>query len=212
MITVILMMAGSSSRMSGNENKLFLELGDKLVFQHSLDLFLEYGFNVICVTKEEYKKYLTNYTDKVKIVLGGETRQESVYNGLKATNDEYVMIHDAARPFVSKRIIEDCLNVINEKSNFLVAAKSKDSIYLKTPLTGVNRDNIILAQTPQGGLTQDLLNVHLQAFDEGFVSTDDISLLLKYLNKDVKVIDGEDKNFKITTQIDYILAKELVKL
>ena len=211
MVSVILMMAGSSSRMNANENKLFLDLGNKKVFQHSLDLFLEYGFEVICVTKEEYKIYLKDYIDKVKIVLGGSTRQESVYNGLKATTTEYVFIHDAARPFISKRIVDDCFKAINENNNFLVASKSKDSIYIKTPLTSVNRDNILLAQTPQGGLTKDLLNAHIQAIDENFVATDDVSLLLKYLDKEVKVIDGEDTNFKITTQIDYILAKELIK-
>ena len=211
MVSVILMMAGSSSRMNGNENKLFLPLGNKMVFQHSLDLFLEYNFNVICVTKEEYKMYLNDYSDKVKIVLGGNTRQESVFNGLKACQDEYVFIHDAARPFISKRIIDECLQAIGENSNFLVATKSKDSVYLKTPLTGINRDNIVLAQTPQGGLTKDLLNVHIQANNEEFVSTDDVTLLLKYLNAPIKVIDGEDTNFKITTQLDYILAKELIK-
>ena len=72
MITVILMMAGSSSRMNLNENKLFLPLGDKLVFQHSLDLFLDNGFDVICVTKEEYIEYLKQYTDRIKIVIGGK--------------------------------------------------------------------------------------------------------------------------------------------
>ena len=211
MISVILMMAGSSSRMNINENKLFLELGDKRVFQHSLDLFLNCGLEVICVTKEEYIKYLERYSDKVKIVLGGATRQESVFNGLKAVSSEYVLIHDAARPFVSKRIINDCLKAINDNKNFFVASKSKDSIYTKYPLTSINRDNIVLAQTPQGGLTKDLLNAHIQAVNENFIATDDASLLLKYSDKEIKVIDGDDTNFKITTQIDYILAKELIK-
>ena len=66
MVSVILMMAGSSSRMNANENKLFLELGDKKVFQHSLDKFLEFGLEVICVIKEENIKYLGDYLDKVK--------------------------------------------------------------------------------------------------------------------------------------------------
>ena len=133
MVSVILMMAGSSSRMNSNENKLFLELGDKKVFQHSLDKFLEFGLEVICVIKEENIKYLGDYLDKVKVVIGGNTRQESVYNGLCTCNNDYVLIHDAARPFISKNIIEDCLNAINQDKNFLVAAPSKDSIYLKTP-------------------------------------------------------------------------------
>lgn len=211
MVSVILMMAGSSSRMNSNENKLFLELGDKKVFQHSLDKFLEFGLEVICVIKEENIKYLVDYLDKVKVVIGGNTRQESVYNGLCACNNDYVIIHDAARPFISKNIIEDCLNAINQDKNFLVAAPSKDSIYLKTPFSSLNRDNICLAQTPQGGLKSDFLTAHLKALEDTVVATDDISLVLKYINKEVKIITGEDINFKLTTSLDYILAKELIK-
>ena len=211
MVSVILMMAGSSSRMNSNENKLFLELGDKKVFQHSLDKFLEFGLEVICVIKEENIKYLGDYLDKVKVVIGGNTRQESVYNGLCACNNDYVIIHDAARPFISKNIIEDCLNAINQDKNFLVAAPSKDSIYLKTPLQTLNRDNVCLAQTPQGGLKTDFLTAHLKAVEEGISATDDISLVLKYIDKEVMLITGEDINFKLTTSLDYILAKELIK-
>lgn len=211
MVSVILMMAGNSSRMNSNENKLFLELGDKRVFQHSLDKFLEFGLEVICVIKEENIKYLVDYLDKVKVVIGGNTRQESVYNGLCACNNDYVLIHDAARPFISKNIIEDCLNAINQDKNFLVAAPSKDSIYLKTPLQTLNRDNVCLAQTPQGGLKTDFLTAHLKAVEEGISATDDISLVLKYIDKEVMLITGEDINFKLTTSLDYILAKELIK-
>ena len=211
MISVILMMAGSSSRMNINGNKLFLDLGEKKVFQHSLDKFLEYGLEVICVIKEENIFYLKEYSDKIKIVLGGNTRQQSVYNGLCACSNDFVLIHDAARPFVSKTIIEACLNSIKEGKNFLVAAPSKDSIYLKTPLQTVNRDNICLAQTPQGGMKSDFLTAHVKAIEEGIFATDDISLVIKYINKDVKIITGEDINFKLTTSLDYILAKELVK-
>lgn len=212
MISVILMMAGSSSRMNLNENKLFLPLGDKLVFEHSLDLFLKNGLDVICVTKPDYIKYLTKYDGKVKIVLGGETRQQSVYNGLVACTNDYVMIHDAARPFVTQNIINECKAAIEEEKCFLVAKSSKDSVYVKTPFESIKRDNIVMAQTPQGGPKSVLLNAHVNANNDGFISTDDISLLLKYTNQEIKIIDGDDSNFKITTQLDYILAKELVKL
>ena len=212
MVSIILMMAGSSSRMNLNENKLFLPLGDKLVFEHALDLFLTNGLDVICVTKEEYIKYLSKYNDKVKIVLGGSTRQESVYNGLLACDNEYVMIHDAARPFVTQTILDDCMQAIKENKAFLVAKTSKDSVYIKSPMEAIKRDDIIMAQTPQGGLKSAFLNAHINAINNNYISTDDISLLMKYSNEEVKVIDGDEKNFKITTQLDYILAKEMVKL
>ena len=104
-----------------------------------------------------------------------------------------------------------CLNAINQDKNFLVAAPSKDSIYLKTPLQTLNRDNVCLAQTPQGGLKTDFLTAHLKAVEEGISATDDITLVLKYIDKEVMLITGEDINFKLTTSLDYILAKELIK-
>ena len=212
MISVILMMAGSSSRMNQKENKLFLQLGNKLVFEHSLEMFLNNGLDVICVTKPEYIHYLSKYENKVKIVLGGETRQESVYNGLVACQNDYVMIHDAARPLITQRIIDDCKEAINEGKCFLVAKESKDSVYSKNPFKALKRDNIIMAQTPQGGPKSVLLNAHINAKNDNYISTDDISLLMKYSNEEIKIIDGDDHNFKITTQLDYILAKELVNL
>lgn len=211
MVSVILMMAGSSSRMNINGNKLFLNLGEKKVFQYSLDKFLSYGLEVICVTKEENIYYLEEYLDKVKLVIGGNTRQESVYKGLCACNNEFVLIHDAARPFVSKTIIDSCLKSIDEGKNFFVAAPSKDSLYFKTPLQAIDRDNICLAQTPQGGLKSDFLTAHIKAIEEGVSATDDISLVLKYIDKEVELVTGEDRNFKLTTSLDYILAKELIK-
>ncbi len=211
MVSVILMMAGNSSRMNTAEKKVYLPLGNKLVYEHSLDLFLSYHFEVVCVIKEEDKHYLDNYLTKVKYVYGGNTRQESVYNGLKVATSDFVLIHDAARPLVSRRIIDECLEAIKEKKAFLVTIPSKDSIYNKNPLKSVSRDNITLAQTPQGGNRKALLIAHEKAIQEKFMATDDISLLLKYGKDSVKLIAGDENNFKITTQLDYILAKELVK-
>ena len=68
-----------------------------------------------------------------------------------------------------------------------------------------------MAQTPQGGLKTDFLTAHLKAVEEGISATDDISLVLKYIDKEVMLITGEDINFKLTTSLDYILAKELIK-
>ena len=211
MISVILMMAGSSSRMNKNENKLFLELGSKKVFQYSLDKFLEYDFEVICVTKEEYKHYLEGYLDKIKIVIGGNTRQESVYNGLNACSNEYVIIHDAARPFITKKIIDDCVLAINNNQNFLVSVPAKDSVYQINPLVNLKRESLKLAQTPQGGIKKDFINAQILANKENKQFTDDISLVMNYFDKPIQIIDGDDLNFKITTKLDYIVAKEMMR-
>lgn len=211
MVSAILMMAGSASRMHIKENKVFLPLGEKRVFEYALNLFLSYSFEVICVIRKEDRKQLEKYESKVKIVYGGLTRQESVYNGLKEATEPYVLIHDAARPFVSKKTIDTCLKSLKENKACLVVAPCKDSLYQKTPLKSITRSEIVLAQTPQGGKTKDFLEVHQKALSENFQATDDISLLLKYKDQMVELIESDDMNFKITTQLDYITAKEWIK-
>ncbi|MDE7214094.1 MAG: 2-C-methyl-D-erythritol 4-phosphate cytidylyltransferase [Anaeroplasmataceae bacterium] len=211
MISVILMMAGSASRMHIKENKVFLPLGEKKVFEHTLDLFLSYGFEVICVIRKEDRNQLKDYEAKVKIVYGGATRQESVYHGLQEATEAYVLIHDAARPFISKPTLDACIKSLRENKACLVVSKPKDSIYQRYPLSSISRSEVVLAQTPQGGRTKDLLEAHQCAIKESFSATDDISLLLKYKDQMVELIEGEDTNFKITTQLDYITAKEWIK-
>ena len=211
MISVILLMGGNSSRMNLNENKLFLPLGDKLVFEHSLSKFLNYDFEIICVTQQKYIGYLEKYKEQVKIVIGGNTRQESVYNGLNACSNEYVIIHDAARPFITKKIIDDCVLAINNNQNFLVSVPAKDSVYQINPLVNLKRESLKLAQTPQGGIKKDFINAQILANKENKQFTDDISLVMNYFDKPIQIIDGDDLNFKITTKLDYIVAKEMMR-
>lgn len=211
MISVILMMAGNASRMQMKENKVFLSLGEKLVYEYALELFLSYSFEVICVIRKEDRNQLKKYESKVKIAYGGATRQESVYNGLKEASQPFTLIHDAARPFLSRTTLDACIQSLKKNKACMTVTSSKDSIYQKSPFKALNRSNLILAQTPQGAKTKDLIEVHQMARAEGFVATDDISLLLKYKNQMVELIENEDSNFKITTQLDYITAKEWIK-
>lgn len=210
-VTAIVVMAGNATRMNMGENKVFLPLGSKRVFQHSLDLFLSYPFEVICVIRKEDRPLLKEYEGRVKIVYGGKTRQESVFQGLKEAEGSYVLIHDAARPFVSKEIVDACLEAFKKHNACLVVSSCKDSIYRRAPLNSIPRDELILAQTPQGGKTKDFLYAHKRALEDGFKGTDDISLLLNYKDSLVELIENDDRNFKITTQLDYITAKELIQ-
>ena len=203
MLSVVLVMAGSATRMKNNENKVFLPLKDKMVFQYSLDLFLSLGYEVVCVIKPEDENKLSKYS-QVKITYGGKTRQESVYNGLRLVTNDKVLIHDAARPFITKDIIIKCDNELKMNDAVLVGIPMKDSIYSNNPLKSLKRDDFISAQTPQGGKTKTLLECHLKAIEEKQNFTDDISLILNYSNDMVKIIEGIDTNFKITTQLDYI--------
>ncbi len=211
MVSVILMMAGNGSRMKLTENKVYLPLKEKRVYEYSLELFLKYNCEVVCVIRPEDQDYLGAYQGRVRIVYGGKTRQESVFNGLNAALGEWVLIHDAARPFLKEEILKECLAALSNHYACLVVAPCKDSVYKLNPLQVLNRNQLVLAQTPQGGNREELIKCHQQAKLEGFEATDDISLILKYGTSLVKLIEGNDTNFKITTQLDYVLAKELCK-
>lgn len=211
MISVILLMAGNGSRMKMNENKVFLPLNEKMIYEYSLALFLKYKLDVICVIRPEDIPYLKKYDGKVSYVFGGKTRQESVYNGLLAAKGEQVLIHDAARPFLTAELLDKCLSSFKEKHACLVVKPCKDTVYEKPSLKALNREQLFLAQTPQGGNRNELLDCHQKALKEQFIATDDISLILKYGHSLVEIIEGSDQNFKITTQLDYVIAKEWSK-
>lgn len=211
MVSVLLLLAGSSQRMNSKINKVFLPLGDKPVYAHSLELFLKFGLEVICVVKEGEEHHLKPYVPLIKIVNGGNTRQESVYRGLCAAKGDQILIHDAARPHLKEQTLQDCLSALKEEKAVLVGCFCKDTIYHRNPLAVLNRQELFQAQTPQGGPKEALIKAYRQAMKENVSATDDLSLLLKYSPMEVLLIDGTDQNFKITTQLDYILSKEMMK-
>lgn len=211
MISVILLMAGSATRMKSKENKVFLPLGKKRIFEYSLDLFLELGLEVICVIRKDEAKYLKKYASSIHLVEGGATRQESVYHGILAATQPLVLIHDAARPWIEKKVIESCILSLKNGRRVLVGCPCVDTVYQKEPLEVLSRENLFQAQTPQGASREDFLYAHQKAIEEHTFFTDDISLVNHYLPKETEVILASERNFKITTPMDYILAKEMIK-
>lgn len=212
MISVILLMAGVGSRMNMNQNKVLLQLNEKPVFLHSYDKFKKYGLEVICVINSndeiEVKKYLNDAT----IVYGGSTRQESVYNGLLKCSGDYVFVHDAARPLISEELIKELIENSQSNKPILSYFKCKNTVKdITDGLKTLNRDNIIFASTPQCARLEDFMYCHKKAIQDNFIATDDISLLEKYLDKEIKLIESNEENFKITTKLDYDLAKLILK-
>lgn len=217
-IPVIIVAAGNSSRMKGI-NKQFLEIGSVPVIAKTLLAFEKSDAvkNIILVSKEEDIFALQLIAEKYSIsklsdiVCGGKTRQESVLNGLLKLDkeDEKVLIHDGARPFISQDIIKSVVLALNDFSAVTCAVKIKDTVkeidenglVIKT----LKRDNLISVQTPQG------LNVsdYKKAIEEaGDVSafTDDTSIM-EAAGYKVKTVEGSYKNIKITTPEDIALAE-----
>lgn len=211
----VIVTAGGTSSRYGKTNKLLEKINGKEVILRSIEAFLAFEPQEIVVSASESLEStiaeLCRNISIVKIVRGGETRQASVFNALKAcSNPDLVAIHDAARPLVKKEDIEKCIKKTQEKKAAIVAVKAVDTIK-KVDVTGKiietpDRDYLWAVQTPQIFDYDLILNVHKQL--EGKSYSDD-SGMAEALGIDVFVVEGSHSNIKITTKKDLYLAQEL---
>lgn len=214
-ISVVLVMAGKGSRLKKGMNKVLLPLGEKLVFQHSLDTFKELGFEIICVVSEDDYENIKDLLVDVKYTFGGKTRQQSVYNGLLKASGDFIFIHDAARPFISREVILSIVSIISNDKAFLCFNNVKDTIKIDSPSCKktLNREELIAVTTPQCASRDVFLDVHNKAIKDGYNSTDDMSLVEKYRpDIEINYVLSNEENFKITTPLDYELAKLIIEV
>lgn len=221
MNSVIIVAGGSGSRMNMNINKQFIKINEKEVIAHTIDKFYknEYIDEIILVVKEDEIDYFKENIIKkygyknIKIALGGKERQDSVYNGLKIVdkNCDMVLVHDGARPFVSKEIIKKA--VTETKKASVIGVRVKDTIkvvnnneIISTP----NRNTLWAIQTPQTFKYDLLKRAYEKAYEENFYGTDDSSLV-ENLGEKVNIIEGSYENIKITTKEDLNMAYQTIK-
>ena len=220
-VTAIILVAGNSTRYGQNRNKNFEVVQGKTILDYSLD---EFGKNekvddIIIATKESEFENVQNIVDKrnlsksVKIVKGGASRQESVYNCINNTKSDIVIIHDGARPAIKQEYIDKCIDSMDEFKGVTIGVKSKDTIKLADD-NGVvkqttQRKNTWLIQTPQCFERETLLDAH-NKFKNDESITDDCMLLEK-TNNDIKIIEGDYSNIKVTTFDDLKLINEFLK-
>lgn len=206
--------AGGTSNRFGNTNKLLEKVHSKEVIAHTADAFLsvdEISEIIICANSSiiEVLNNIFKGQEKIKIVEGGKTRQESVYNGLKAcTGCDYVLIHDGARPMITTEIVNKAIAMVQEKKALTVAAKTTDTIKqvdenLKIIKT-IDRSFLWNTQTPQAFEYKLILGAHQKL--QGLDFSDDAGML-ESMGKDVYILEGDYNNIKITTQSDIELAK-----
>lgn len=208
MISAVITAGGSSSRFQG-QNKLLFKINDKPVIVHCIEVFssLNYVDEIIIsanVSIMNELKILFADFKKVKIIEGGSSRQESVYKGLCACSDcKYVIIHDGARPFITKDVIENCLKKAKQFGGAIVAVKTIDTVkvvdengFIKsTP----DRKTLWNAQTPQVFNYDLIFSLHKKYAGKNF--TDD-SLLFETEGLKVAICEGMYSNKKITTLQD----------
>lgn len=209
-VNAIIPAGGTSSRF-GNKNKLLEKINGKEVIKYTIEAFEASNVDeiIICANIsiiDELKK-LFNDSPKVKIIEGGATRQESVFNGLKADECDYVLIHDAARPMITLDIINNVIEEVKIKKALTVATKTIDTI--KEVENGeiirtIDRAKLYNTQTPQAFEYNLIKNAHLKLYGQNF--TDDAGML-EALGQTVYIIIGSYKNIKITTHNDIDIAK-----
>ena len=192
-VNAIIPAGGTSSRF-GNKNKLLEKIYDKEVIRYTIEAFEKSEIDeiIICANIniiEELKEIFKN-SQKVKIIEGGATRQESVFNGLKASECDYVLIHDGARPMISTDLINSAIEEVKTKKALTVATKTIDTI--KEVIDGkivrtIDRAKLYNTQTPQAFEYNLIKDAHMKLYGQNF--TDDAGML-EELGQTVYILNG----------------------
>ena len=210
----ILLAGGESKRFNSKIPKPYTFYKGKPLLLHSLDKIKDFNkFNkIILVINKKHKKYIKNLDVKnIKIVVGGNTRAESSFNALKSikrSNCKNVLIHDAARPNFSLKLLKKLMDELKNNDCVIPVIQPNDSVKQKNSkiLKNLKRENIYLIQTPQAFNYKKLYA--LQSIKDDNV-TDDSNLFVR-AGKKIKMIKGEINNSKITINSD-IKVNNLIK-
>jgi 2-C-methyl-D-erythritol 4-phosphate cytidylyltransferase/2-C-methyl-D-erythritol 2,4-cyclodiphosphate synthase len=223
-IRVIVLSAGIGRRF-GSPDKVFIELEGKPIFIWSAEIFekLEEVDYLWIVTRKEMIEKVKYYLNKFNfkkvegIVEGGLERQDSVYNALKSLPEDtnIVLIHDAARPLLSKELVIRLLNAMKSHIDGVIPVVSLNDTIKWIKKGGViggtlNRDILKAVQTPQIFWFERIMEVYKKAYKEGFYGTDDASLIERY-GGTIIAVQGEESNIKITTKDDFKKIKLILK-
>ena len=221
----VLPAGGLGKRMGGNIPKQLMQLGNRPVYQYSLETFLKMDeiAEVVMAVPADWKDYfekeievwfsscknVEKFRTKLKIVLGGKERWQSVENGVNAltSSAEYVLVHDVARPFISEKIIRDVFNTLVNKGSCLVAKPAIDTIKIASDgrvESTIDRSKVWLAQTPQAARIDLLKQLYTRIAKEplDFTPTDEASIL-EFFGEPVYIVKGESANDKLTTPEDF---------
>ena len=222
---VVIVAAGTGSRMNMGINKQFIKLEGKEIIAYTIEKFYNNSNieDIVVVIKEDEfeffkKEILDKYNFKnVKIAYGGKERQDSVYNGLKLLDEkcDVVLIHDGARPFVSDKIIDKSIEEAKEHKAIVVGVPVKDTIKVidndKNIVDTPNRSVLWAVQTPQTFDYNILIDAYKDAFKNKFYGTDD-AMLVERIGYKVKMLEGSYNNIKITTQEDLNIGSQILRV
>ncbi len=218
----IITAAGSGTRMGTGQAKQFLDLHGRPLLAATLEPFQKCravdAIILVAPSKDmdfcrtEIVEAFEFYKVK-KVVPGGERRQDSVRSGIEATNGEYdlVLIHDGVRPLIDETLIESVIEKAETHRAVITALPVKETVKEVTGLGEVvktyDRNRVWLVQTPQVFRYKDIAAAHQKALIEGWEEATDDSLLVERIGIPVNVIEGSERNIKVTTPNDLELAR-----
>ena len=218
-LAAIILAAGSGNRYDKHHLKQLQFIDDKTVLYHSVKNFIDKKIDLVFVVVN--KNHLIDAKNALKdikidkFIIGGKTRQESVFNALlklKKYKPNKVLIHDSARPNITKLIINKVIKYLNKYEAVVPVLKINDAVkkinsskFLKED---INKDELVLAQTPQGFLFKNILKNHI---DNNLINVNDDSALFNKFGSKVYTFIGDYQNIKITTKTDLHTIKSIMK-
>ncbi len=224
MATAVFPAAGSSTRMGGGLNKNLLEIMGEPILIRTLKTFsrverINFLIVVVAAHEVEMVEELLRGTEGLKpwrVTIGGSERQFSIANGLKLLpNDaEIILVHDAARPLVTVKTIDEVIDAAEKFGGAIAAVPAKDTIKIVDAQGFVKytppRRELVTVQTPQGFKREILLQAYEKAAAENFLGTDDASLVER-LGEKIKIVMSGYDNIKITTPEDISVAETFLR-
>ena len=224
----IILAGGTGARVGLSIPKQLIKIAGKTVMEHTIELMSDAdAIDEIFVLMhpdhlEVAERISAGYPKVTKVLAGGATRNETTHAALNALadypRDTRLIIHDAVRPLLDNRIINDCYNALDSFEAVDVAIPSADTIIEvddQRVITDIPpRHRMRRGQTPQAFLLGTLVEGYQRAWaDAQFVATDDCTVILRYLpEKPIFVVEGSDHNVKITEPIDIFIADKLFQI
>jgi len=225
----VIFAGGSGKRMNTvTKPKQFLELNGKPIIIYTIELFDNLpdidGIIVVCI--EDWIPYMHKLINKfgvtkvVKVVPGGATGQDSIYNGLACasrlySDDSVVLIHDGVRPLVNEQTILECIRTTREQGNCITCIPATETFVVKQEdgsLKIPNRSDSLIARAPQCFLLKDILSAHAKAREEDRHDFIDSCTMMSHYGYRLVTILGPMENIKITTPTDYFVFRAMVEV
>ena len=219
-ITALILAGGSGTRMGASVNKVLLPVSGKPCLVRSVESFACEADRIVVVCRPDDRESIRQVLESSPLLSGiiyadgGQTRQASVLNGLRACSfddEDLILVHDGARCLVTHEIIRRVIDSCRQFGSGVAAIPVSDTIRIRNDdsFSTLDRSRLISIQTPQGFRGKEFLAASVRATEDGFIGTDDASLMER-AGYQVHYVEGGKQNIKLTTPEDIIMAESFL--